>query len=474
MNQVQNGPDADPKNEKQVLWRRGLALLPETLHAVMPLKRNHRTDLPDAVRELSQLLTTERAELARPYWSSPRFVSAYLRYFLPWNLVRLRRLLDGMTLPEPRIDAKGKGPLVVDLGSGPLSFPLALWLCSEKWRKTPVRLVCVDTAPRPMELGRALFEDLANRLGEPLLWSIRLERSSLVQGLRGLGEKPLLITAGNVLNEWQGQQKGADNPLSERLGDVAEAITRSLAPGGQAIMVEPGTRLGGTLTATLREEALTVGLHPLAPCPHEQPCPLIGRRDRGWCHIHYEDEPDAPEWLLGLAKTALLTKHGLSLSYLQLATAPAETPPKGLMARIISQTLAVPGMGLSRYGCAECGLTLVARARFLVPGSLAEVYPSTEYDAKSGALKVSPEPGGRVTPFESAPLPQRDAPMPVEERERPKTSRDEKRPAKDGARFSQGNPRAQKEGSYFTRDSQRSSRPSQNKSPQQQRARKPM
>lgn len=395
------------------LHQKALKLLPESLNTVMPLKRAHRSDLPDAVRELSTLLTTERAEMERPYWSTPRFVSAYLRYFLPWNLVRLHRLLKGLTLPEPALGHNGHGPLMVDLGSGPLSFPLALWLSSEKWRRTPVRLVCVDTAPRPLELGRLLFEDLAKRLNEPLLWSIRLERAPLVQGLRGVresGDRPLLVTAGNVLNEWQGQHKGADMPLVERLGEVAEALTRALAPGGQAIMVEPGTRLGGTLTATLREAALECGLHPLAPCPHTHECPLLGNRDRGWCHVHYEAEPEAPEWLTALAKAALLTKHGLSLSYLQLGTEPP-APEHRFMARIISQSMAVPGMGLARYGCSADGLTLVARARFVEPNTLVEVFPSTDRDDKSGALKVTLEKDGRVTPHPSPSLPNDYAPQ---------------------------------------------------------------
>lgn len=373
-------------------FRKALELLPESLQAVMPLKSAHRTDLPDAVRELSNLLTTERAELGRSYWTAPRFVSAYLRYFLPWNLIRLGRLLGSLNLPDPA-NGSEKGPLMLDMGSGPLSLPLALWLSSETWRQQPVRLVCMDTAPRPMELGRAIFEDLAGRLNEPLRWDIRLERTPLLRGLRTVREtdRPLLITAGNVLNEWQGQQKSDDTPLSERLGEVAETLARTLAPHGQALMVEPGTRLGGTLTATLREAVLGCGLHALAPCPHAEPCPLLGRRDRGWCHVHYEEEPEAPLWLLNLAQAAHLNKHGLSLSFLQLSPTPPVRPQSAdgtLQARIISQTLAVPGLGLARYGCTAKGLALVARARLLESGSLVTVTPTPNRDAKSGAIEM--------------------------------------------------------------------------------------
>ena len=81
--------------------RNALAQLPKALDAVMPLSRNHRADLPEAIRDLSAMLTYERGGLGRSYWSAPRYVSAYLRYFLPWNLVRLTGLLPGLDCPPP-------------------------------------------------------------------------------------------------------------------------------------------------------------------------------------------------------------------------------------------------------------------------------------------------------------------------------------------------------------------------------------
>ena len=69
--------------------RTALERLPEALHKVWPLNAAHRRSLPEDVAALSRLLTTERRDLRHPYWSSPAFVSAYLYYFLPWNLLRL-------------------------------------------------------------------------------------------------------------------------------------------------------------------------------------------------------------------------------------------------------------------------------------------------------------------------------------------------------------------------------------------------
>ena len=86
--------------------RNALAQLPKALDAVMPLSRNHRADLPEAIRDLSAMLTYERGGLGRSYWSAPRYVSAYLRYFLPWYLVRLTGLLPGLDLSVPVCDAE--------------------------------------------------------------------------------------------------------------------------------------------------------------------------------------------------------------------------------------------------------------------------------------------------------------------------------------------------------------------------------
>ena len=53
-----------------------LARLPEALERVRPLSAAHRRSLPEDIAALSRALTAERAELRRPYWSRPAFVSA--------------------------------------------------------------------------------------------------------------------------------------------------------------------------------------------------------------------------------------------------------------------------------------------------------------------------------------------------------------------------------------------------------------
>lgn len=423
-----------------------LARLPEALERVRPLSAAHRRSLPEDIAALSRALTAERAELRRPYWSRPAFVSAYLYYFLPWNLVRLARLFRGLPLPPP-----GQGEaLLMDAGSGPLTVPLALWLARPEWRSAPVRVLALDSAAQPLELGRALFAAWAELLGEPA-WPVRLERGPLeslaaraLPFARGGRARPWLIAAANVLNEVRpargghagvsardeegdGARAAEDERLDDRLERLLEAWSPLLVPparrgdgagtdagGAPALLfVEPGTRLGGTTVMRLRDAALAGGLSAHAPCMRDGPCPLA----RGaWCHFTFSPE-GAPQWLAALSARAGLAKRSLSLSPLLLGPPREERGsgrPRGraaaLEARVLSSPFAVPGVrGQARYACAACGLALLEDAGALPCGACVRLAAGEEgqgreapprRDLRSGArIFAAPARGGAAGEF---------------------------------------------------------------------------
>ena len=443
--------------------QRILDMLPEALTKVWPLNTAHKRSLPDDVAQLSRLLTTERAGLARPYWSSPASISAYLYYFLPWNLVRLTRLLASLPLADPRAVApQGGEALLVDVGSGPLTLPLALWLARPEWRSAPVRVLAMDTSSQPLELGKTLMEVLGELTGQPV-WPVRVARAPLDQVVRqaapllsGGRARPWLVSAANVLNELRFGKKrsrgasaiededefdsldaeGMDidgnpaageadgekpegcredrldsfleslSPLFDHADSRGEATAGSPAPVGPSLLfVEPGTRLGGSTIMRLRQLAVDGGLTALAPCTHQADCPLLrGQGGRTWCHFTFGSE-GAPLWLEDLSQASGLGKSGLSLSPLLLAAMPeAEAQTSGsLPVRVLSAPFLVPGLaGRARYACSGKGILLLENAECLASGDelTVSIAAGAPRDRKSGALQVSPpaQQGGTPRP----------------------------------------------------------------------------
>ena len=309
---------------KNLLQRPGPQLMQDVSKALaataraFPIPNSHKGDLPFAVRDLSRLLTAERSDIGRSYWSAPRFVSAYLRYFLPWNLYRLAWLLPGLDCITA--SAAGEEPRkVLDLGSGPLTLPLALWLARPDLRSTPLHITCADVASKPMEIGLAAFRSLA---GKDSPWKVRLLRGHLDGILAKSRERHDCIMAGNVLNELQ---TGKGESLEERLHALIALMSRKLSPGGRLLLIEPGTRLGGKLVALARNGALAQGMRILAPCTHQGPCPALEQpayyamspEYTSWCHF-VSPAVDIPPALAELSKRAHLEKDGLAVSCMLL------------------------------------------------------------------------------------------------------------------------------------------------------------
>lgn len=402
-----------------------LGRLDMALRSAFPLKTRHRKDLPDAVRELSALLTVDRGQ-SKAYWSSPRLLSAYLHYFLPWNLIRMAWLLPGLPLFP---DGPGK---VLDLGSGPLTFPLGLWLSRPDLRAGDLSFVCSDPAAKPMESGRDLYTALR---GEAKGWPMRLVSLPMEKTLSQYRDKARLITALNVFNEIGASRHES---LEERLEAIFYRMDRLLEPGGQILIVEPGTRLGGKIISLFRSIALEAGFQIQAPCPHTEACPYMAdkpedddadrdnrhkggaRRGRssGWCHFSHQARLDIPGMeLFGLSQAAGLDKDSLHLSCLLLrkstgdADAGNETQPAKktgtVTARIISDPIRLPGRPPARYGCSKFGLVLMEDAAGIHSGSLVSApLPHTpQTDTKTGAMLLKPGPsaaGARKRPANQA------------------------------------------------------------------------
>jgi hypothetical protein len=369
-----------------------LAGLPKHLDAAMPMRRQHRRELPGDIRHLSHLLTDERGDLRRDYLADPAALSAYLRYFLPWNIYRLGVLFNGLAL-DPGGDNPDGAATIIDLGTGPLTAPLTLWMSRPHLRKRPLTFICVDRAPKPMRLGLDTLNSLAASQGGLGPWKVTLVKGPLDARLR---EKADLLIMANALNEVL--HRGEGEELLEAADALAWHLAGMLTPTGTACVVEPGIRPSAHLIAALRRGFLHHGLKPVAPCPHEGPCPMSGRGFTAWCHFNFDAEL-APNWLKALSDEAKLPKDNVSLSFLTFSAKgrKLEAAPGKSLVRAVSGPFELPAPERNvpprygQYACSERGLTLLSLSRkhlVPLPGALIEAtWPETpDTDAKSGAL----------------------------------------------------------------------------------------
>jgi hypothetical protein len=340
------------------------------------------------------------------YLGEPPLLSAYLRYFLPWNLYRLCRLLPALPL------SLEKGDAVTDLGSGPLTLVLALWISRPEFRSLALEFRCLDRTGAALEAGLKLFHALA---GPDSPWTVKTIRASL--GERIYGKPARLVTAVDLFNElfWgiPPGDRAKLRSLAERQGRFLAALAGA---GGSILAVEPGIPRSGEFLAALRAALVEAGRLPLAPCLHAGSCPCPGGLNplpgepggkAKWCHFAF-DTLGAPEELTRLSLAAGIPKERAVLSFLLAAPpskpqSPAKPPPL-LPIRIISDPFPLPAPGkppgssaagqplYGRYGCSPRGLLLVRGGQKnrenYAPGDLLELplSPEERRDPKSGAL----------------------------------------------------------------------------------------
>ncbi|MDR0389336.1 MAG: rRNA methyltransferase [Spirochaetaceae bacterium] len=401
-------PDADIPAELEAL----MVLIEQSF----PLEKRFRHTLPRDVARLSRLLTFERAEREAGYMGQAALLSAYLRYFLPWNVYRLSRIL-----PELPLSLKD-GDSLLDLGSGPLTFPIALWLCRRELRSLTLEFRCLDHNGRALEAGLVLFRALA---GKDAPWSIKTMRSSL--GEKIPGKKAALVSAIEFYNELFQHERRSIGEFADKQGGLLSALADS---DGSILVAEPGIPQSGAFISALRAALIRRGRLPCAPCVHAEACafpgPTAGRRREKWCHFAFAVE-DAPRQLLDLSLAAGLPKDRAVLSFLYAGASSAanasytsvDRPDTGANAsrantshlntdakaspagntkrpdtscpvRVISDSFSLENGRWGRYGCSGQGMVLLSASRRSMDatpsGSLVMALKTPARDKKSGAL----------------------------------------------------------------------------------------
>jgi hypothetical protein len=404
--------------------------IPALIDKVFPLPRRFQFGLPEDIAELSAAFTNERSSRGTSYLGKPNLLSAYLRYFLPWNLYRLCRLLPGLDLPfgilrdsDSKKNASAAAGItaneniiaVTDLGSGPLTLPIALWISRPELRKLHLEFRCLDQTGAVLDAGKKLFSALA---GSDTMWTIRAIKGNL--GTPVHGGPAQLVSAVNLFNEIFQNLPHTDSESLRRLAQKNARVLAALAgSSGSILIVEPGVPRSGEFIAALRDALIELNKSPASPCPHGGECPFPGGKQGGakWCHFAFETD-SAPATLLALSKAAGLPKERATLSFLltlpggqdrRYAPESKAAVPESLAAaenaaqvdtkfpvRIISDPFPLAQGGIGRYGCSARGLVLITGTRQKIEemnsGLLAEFEEQSEKaekrDGKSGALII--------------------------------------------------------------------------------------
>jgi hypothetical protein len=405
-----------------------LAGVPALIEKTFPMPGRFRPGLPRDVAELSRLLTAERGERALSYLSRPNLLSAYLRYFLPWNIYRLCRLLPFLDI------SLSPGDAIVDIGCGPLTLAAALWISRPELRGLPLELRCVDRTGLVLDAGKKFFaalsgiapegaapSDVATPDAGACPWKIVTIKGNAFGKNVIKGKPAVLVCAVNVFNEIYG-----DIPHSGSLGQAALHSARQLdslcAETASILVVEPGVPRWGEFITCLRDALIEKGRFPLSPCPHNEACPFPGGSSKAgkkrWCHFAFDTE-DAPPALHKLSAAAGIPKERAVLSFLfagpRVRPLPAaraglhgkpgpEKNPQALpesfpkcafRTRIVSDAFPLSQGQFGRYGCSDQGLVLVTGKKpeieKLSSGALIKAVPAKppQRDPKSGALLVT-------------------------------------------------------------------------------------
>ena len=423
--------------------------IPELISGTFPIPGKFRGALPSDIAELSKLLTNSRGDRSLSYLSRPNYLSAYLYYFLPWNLYRLCILLPSLEL---KLSA---GNIITDFGCGPLTFVSALWIARPDLRVMPLEFNCADRAGPVLEAGKKFFTALCEFTGSgnskesgsynnaSCAWKINLIKKDINinknASLYGSGghNKAALVCAVNMFNEQYDRISHNNTAALRNLAKNAALFMHAEAEESASILtVEPGVPQSGKFISLLREAFIELGRMPSAPCAHTADCPLLhaanfsaqgmneqrqprsarqstrgehgrsessGKKKDRWCHFAFETT-DAPKKLMSLSAAAKLQKDRLVFSFLlagEVKKAKAQSE-KGV--RVISDAFALPGGRFGRYACSEQGLALVTGGKNLIEktgslsllstGSLPEkgkfssgnLTVTDQHDAKSGAV----------------------------------------------------------------------------------------
>ena len=386
-----------------------LAQFDDIVADVWRLSGKQRLQLPGKIKKLSHELTDDRHTRRLGYMNEASSVSAYISYFMWWNLVRFVRLFANV--PSSAFNLSD-GSVAIDVGSGPMTIPIALWLARPELRTKKITWYCMDLSQTAMAQGENLYLSVAARTKcEP--WRIVRVKGPL--GIQ-IKEKADFVSCGDVFNEIiQNNEMPTDFLAKKYSGDLEKYTKDEGENPATVLLVEPGDPHSARFISLMRDAFIRRGFEPVAPCPHIHVCPMDGRKNGSmsgkWCNFGFSTE-SAPQKLLRLSEKSGLPKERAVLSFVvvqknsiaktdkvlessSISDLIKQNKSRKLRLRVASDFIKLPAEHrLGYYCCSELGLVLALDGHGVKPrnGDLLEIpFPTgqLETDQKSGALKIN-------------------------------------------------------------------------------------
>ena len=373
------------KNENSILEN-----FDDILQNIKPLSSKQLYQLPNLIKELSHQLTDERSSRHNGYMNQTVMLTAYSRYFMWWNLFRLTNLFRGF--PKNCFDFLKDDDYCLDLGSGPLTIPVALWLSRPELRKKKLTWYCTDISQTALSLGEEIYlsvvaKTLANET-ETQPWKIIRVKGELGTEIRN---KASFVTCANMFNELY---YDTAKPLEEQAKKYTNTLISYATEKSMILVVEPACPRSSRFISLTRDALIRKKFSIISPCPHTKECCMDGRKGGKWCHFVL-DTSFAPKKLHKLSDKAGLPKDRASLSFV-FAQNFEEIQNDELKIRVVSDMIKLPQNATGRYACSKLGLTLVksnfTNSKKFDSGSLIsteeptnKIESSAKIDTKSGA-----------------------------------------------------------------------------------------
>lgn len=249
-----------------------------------------------AAARLSSRYRTGLSSRSGKFLQSQEDVEAYAAFRLPATFAAVYS-----TAREVQERLPGWSPnTLLDIGAGPGT---AMWAAAAVWPGLISRITLMEREEGMIDLGRRLAAHSSFSAIREAHWR-RLD----LRGRWGVSAHDLVI-ASYVLGEMP------SSDCEAIIGKLWESTSHTV------VIIEPGTPAGFARIRQARELLLSMGGRIIAPCPHENRCPMSGRN---WCHFAARVSRSR---LHRLAKAGELAYEDEKFSYICISRAGGTTIP---------------------------------------------------------------------------------------------------------------------------------------------------